>query len=470
MWPNWLLEADYSLRRRLITAIGVVFIAATVLLFFAAEQYGRRAADKAYDRLLAASALAIADQVYAVDGSIAVDLPYSSLEMLAFARRDRVFYRVVGPGGDTVTGYEDLPLPKSITAATATPRFFDARYGPDEVRFVVLGRLVSEPGVQGWAMVQVGQSRIERQDLARDIAISAMAPILVLMALALGFVWIGINVALRPLAQIERDLGGRASTDLRPLQMSVPREVRHLVVGINHFLERLRASFDHMQTFIGEAAHQIRTPLASLRAQVDLAVEESDPAVLRDLLAKAQHNAALTSRLTGQLLSHATVVHRADAVPFGAVDLRDVLREVMAQAEFAAADKNVEFAVEDDGGDAAAWGDRVALREALRNLIDNAIKYGPAQATVDISLGRTDDGRRLAVEVADRGPGIPAAEKERVFRRFERLSARSGDGCGLGLAIVKRVADSHGAVRLLDRPGGGLIVRLEIRTALEPVA
>ncbi len=461
MWLNWSLRADYSLRRRLIVAIGGVFLIATVVLFFAAEEYGRRAADKAYDRLLAASALAIADQVYAVDGVITVNLPYSSLEMLAFARRDRVFYRVAGPDGDTVTGYEDLPLPKTV--ATATPRFFDAPYRTDKVRFVVLGRLVSEPGMQGWATVQVGQSRIERQDLARDIAVSALAPILVLMALALGCVWVGINVALRPLALIERNLGGRAPTDLRPLRMSVPREVRHLVVAINHFLERLRASFDHMQSFIGEAAHQIRTPLASLRAQVDLAAEENDPAVLRELLAKAQRNAALTSRLTGQLLSHATVVHRADAVPFATVDLRDIVGEVMAQAEFAAGEKGVEFVVDDDGSDAAVWGDRVALREALRNLIDNAIKYGPPGAAVDIALRGADNADLFVVEVADRGPGIPDADKERVFRRFERLPPRGAEGYGLGLAIVLRVAESHGAVRLVDRPGGGLIARLEVR-------
>ena len=468
MWLTWRVKPDYSLRRRLMIAIVMVFLVAAVLLFYATRYYGGRAADQAYDRLLAASALAIADQVYAADGAVRVDLPYSSLEMLSLARRDRVFYRIVSPNGETVTGYDDLPLAGPPVQST-DPRFFDAPYLGETCRFVVLGRFLAESTLQGWAMVQVGQSRIERRELAHDIALGALAPIAAFMTLALVFIWFGVNLALRPLATIRRDLNERAPTDLKPLELAVPREVRGFVVAINHFLERLSASFDHMQTFIAEAAHQIRTPLASLRAQIDLAADEDDPAALKELLAKARENAAVTSRLTGQLLSHATVTHRADAVPFQPVDVRQVLGRVLADAEYSAGVRAMDFIVDDDGGELVVQGDRVALREALRNLIDNAVKYGPEGSSIDIRCGRDPAGDGIIVEISDHGPGIADDQKANAFERFRRAGRgdQGGEGSGLGLAIVRQVAETHGTIILLDRPGGGLTARLALGTLKE---
>jgi two-component system sensor histidine kinase TctE len=469
MSPTWKVETDYSLRRRLFTVIGMVFLLTTVLLLLAAAEYGGRAADQAYDRLLAASALAIADQVYVADGRLEVDLPNSALEMLSLARRDRTFYRVVSPTGETVTGYGDLPLPGPPVTA-AEPRFFNAAYAGETLRFVVLGRPLAEPRIQGWAVVQVGQSRLERGDLAREITVNALVLVLILMAMILLFVWIGINVALRPLAAIERNLRDRAPTDLKPLEMSVPREVRHLVVAINHFLDRLRTSVEAMQTFIADSAHQIRTPLASLRAQMELAADEPDPEARRQFLDKARRNAALTTRLTGQLLSHATVTHRTDTVPLACIEVRDIVQRVLSDAAFAAEERNIELVVDDAGGDTHGLGDHVALREALRNLVDNAIKYGPAGATVEVAIATDVENGMVVVEIRDRGPGIPDNEKDRAFERFHRAGRTDDGGSGLGLAIVRQVAERHGGIALIDRPGGGLIARFTIRSATEPAS
>ena len=222
-----------------------------------------------------------------------------------------------------------------------------------------------------------------------------------------------------------------------------------------------------MQTFIANAAHQIRTPLASLRAQIDLAAEEKDPVAQRELLAKARENATVTSRLTSQLLSHAMVVHRADVVPFQEVDLRDVLARVLAEAEYAAESRGMEFRIDDAGDDLTVPGDRVALREALRNLVENAVKYGAEGTAVDISVRNRESEGRVVVDIADRGPGIPDDHKIVAFDRFRRagLGDRGGEGSGLGLAIVRAVAETHGDVVLLDRPDGGLIARLSVRAS-----
>lgn len=465
MLLNWSVSPDYSLRRRLMTIIVGVFLIATVFLFYSARQYGLRAADEAYDRILTASALAIADQVYATDGVLRVDLPYSSLEILSLARRDRAFYRVLSPNGETLTGYEDLPLEGGAVTSTE-PQYFDAPYLGETMRFVVLGRLIAEPRMQGWAIIQVGQSRIERGTLAREITLGALTPILLFMTLALLFSWFGINLALAPLTVIERDLADRAPTDFKPLETRVPREVKPFVLAMNHFLERLSISVDQMQTFIADAAHQIRTPMASLRAQIDLAAEEKDPAVAHDLVVKARQNVTLTSRLTNQLLSHAMVVHRSDVVPFQSVGLRDVLSRVLAEAEYAAQGKGMEFEIDDSGENATVLGDLVALREALKNLVENAIKYGPEGSTVDIAMYRDDASDMVIIDVADRGPGIPDDQKANAFERFRRAGRgdQGGEGTGLGLAIVQTVARTHGMVELLDRCGGGLIARLGIRT------
>ncbi|MBL6928210.1 MAG: sensor histidine kinase [Rhodospirillales bacterium] len=466
MWPNWKIKPGYSLRRRLMAIILAAVLIATAALFLAARQYGLRAADEAFDRILTASALAIADQVYTAEGELVVDIPYSSLEILSLAPRDRAFYRVVSPNGETLTGYEDLPLPANPVTSTE-PTYFDANYRDETMRFVVLGRFLAEPEIQGWAVVQVGQSRIERGELAREITFGALTPILMFMILALLFSWFGIKLALKPLSSIERNLADRSPTDLKPLEMEVPREVRPFVAAINHFLERLEVSFDHMQTFIAGAAHQIRTPLSSLRAQIELATDEKDPEVLRDLLNKAHRNATVTSRLTNQLLSHAMVVHRAGAVPLQKVDLRDVLARVLAEAEYSAQSKGMEFHIDDAGDELRVSGDRVGLREALKNLIENAVKFGPEGSSVDISLRGNAENGMAVVDICDHGPGIPDDQKLNAFERFRRAGRadRGGEGSGLGLAIVQAVADTHGAVSLLDRPGGGLIARLQIHKA-----
>lgn len=429
-----------------------------LMLLAAARFYGQRAADQAYDRILAASALAIAEQVYAIDGQVQVDLPYASLDMLAFARDDRVFYRVLGPQGRTLTGYEDLPVPPA-GPAPGTARFFDADYRGETVRFVALGRLLAEPQISGWATVQVGQTRHARDALANEMALGASAPILVFMLGVVALVWFGVQRGLRPLDRVEAELDQRQPTELAPLQVQAPQEIHKLVHAINDFMSRLDRSFAHMQSFIADAAHQIRTPLASLHAQTQLARDEQDPQRLQYLLKRIDHNARLASRLTNQLLSHATVTHRANVKQIAPLDLVKVVQQAAREAVPLADDRLEDLLVRIHVGSAPVLGDRVAIREALRNLIENAFHHGPDQGEVTVELARVAEG--YACTVTDAGAGIPRTERERVMQRFERGSGASGEGSGLGLAIVQAVAEQHGArIEFLELPGVGFGVRM----------
>jgi two-component system, OmpR family, sensor histidine kinase TctE len=457
-----------SLRTRLVGMLALLFLGGTVVLFIAAQAYGKLAADKSYDRLLAGSALSIAETLSIQDSKVQVDLPYAALDMLSAAPDDRVFYRVFGPGSNTITGYDDLPRwqppsQRGRSVAFEIPRFFDATYRGESVRFAVLGREIAEPDAQGWVWVQVGQTRRAREELARDLVLGAVVPITLMTLLALSLVMFGISRALRPLQRVGQDLSVRPPEDLQPVAEAVPREIAPLIDAINGFMRRLAFSIDALRAFIAEAAHQMRTPLASLRAQAHVAADE-DTEGLRRSLAAVERNAARLSRLLDQLLSDATVTHRADVRLFEPFDLLELMHEAISEGVPHSRQMDVEVIAEMDR--APCRGDALMLGEALKNLIDNALKYAAAaDEPVLVSLRAAEDSYLLSV--ADRGPGIPPHERERVFERFARGDSAVA-GAGLGLAIVRRAVASHqGEVVLTERAGGGLEVTLRLPLRLQ---
>lgn len=452
-----------SLRGRLVGVMALVFFGGTAVLYFAAGIYAQTAADRSYDRLLAGSALSIAETLSISDREVQVDLPYAALDMLSASPDDRVFYRVFGPDSRTVTGYEDLPrAPENgstrVERAPANARYFDANYRGEIVRFALLGREIAEPGVSGWIWVQVGQTRRARDELAQELMLNALFPIGPLTVLSIALVWFGVGRALRPLGELGEDLSSRGPAELHPVASPVPREIVPLVDSINVFMRRLDANMGTLRAFIAEAAHQMRTPLAALRAQAQLAMEE-DPEESRRSLEAVERNASKLSRLLNQLLADATVIHRSDLRRFEAFDLLQTVRKSIREAVPWVGDTEVRF--ETLVEEAPFTGDELMLREAIKNLIDNALRHGMAQGErVEIALEIDEDS--YVISVADNGPSIPIEDRERVFERFARGNT-SASGAGLGLAIVQQVIESHrGKVELVDRPEGGLIVRMRL--------
>lgn len=453
-----------SLRARIAGMLGLLFLLGTLALLFAAQAYGRLAADKSYDRLLAGSALSIAETLSVDRGQLQVDLPYAALEMLSAAPDDRVFYRVIGPGPSTITGYDDLPgwqLPsgRDRRIAVDEARFFDADYRGEPVRFAVLGREIAEPGMQGWVWVQVGHTRRARDELTRELVLGAVAPITLMTLLAISVVMWGIARALRPLQRVGEDLTDRQPEDLQPVVEPVPLEIAPLIDAINGFMRRLAGNIEALRAFIGEAAHQMRTPLASLYAQAHIAADE-DPEGLRRSMAAIERNAARLSRLLDQLLIDATVMHRSDVRAFEPCDLLELVHEAINEGVPHARRRDVVISTELD--QAPFVGDALMLGEAMKNLIDNALKYGSTvDGSVLVTMRAEEGGYVLAV--ADRGPGIPESRQAKVFERFVRGDGVGSPGAGLGLAIVRRAIASHGGdVVLANREGGGLVVTLRL--------
>jgi two-component system sensor histidine kinase TctE len=447
---------SFSIRRRILVLAVALLVTAAVALIVFIRDYADRAADQAYDRLLAASALTIAGAVQVEDDRVIVELPFASFGM--FSGQDRVFYAVEDPGGRTVTGYEDLgaDLPELNAAG---PVFVDTTYRGELVRVASVGRLTSSGSETDWVTIHVAETQNERQALAAEILGNAIVPAVALTLLGIALVWFGIGRMFAPLYQLERELRGRAPEDLSPLDVPVPVEVSHLVSALNAFMGRLGSAVDRVTGLVAEAAHEVRTPLASLRAQAEVAMDEQDPEALRRRVGRIHQGAIQASQLVSQLLMEATISHRlenqeTDTTAFGAVveDVRQRLDPVQAGRLVVALDEAV--------AQAPIRGDRVALREMVRNVVDNALVYSEGQ--VDIS-GRLGDGL-MTMAISDRGPGIADAEKPLVLERFKRGTASGAIvGSGLGLSIVKRVAEAHrGTLRLGDRDGGGLVVEIDL--------
>jgi two-component system sensor histidine kinase TctE len=449
--------------------MGLLFLAGLLGLYVAAGADAKLAADRSYDRLLFGSALSIMDTLSIARGQVQVDLPYASLDMLSAAPDDKVFYRVIGPAGETVTGYPDLPTEpggfRSVAhSAPEQTDFFDATYRGERVRFVVLGRQIAQPGATGWVWTQVGQTKLARNQLARELLMSSLLPIAVMTVLALALVWLGITRALRPLEAVGMEISSREPSDLRPIVAPVPGEIAPVIQAMNGFMRRLEGNIDALRIFVADAAHQVRTPLAALLAQVQIAVETKDPEELRNRLSVVQRNAERLTRLANQLLSDATIRHRSDLRRFEDFDLIQLLQQAIRDTVPLSEDSDVRFT--STLKRAPFHGDALIIGEAVKNLIHNALRHGSSgEAEVRISLSRKDGCYTL--KVSDRGPGIPDEEKERVFERFVRGGSRQS-GAGLGLAIVRHAVESHaGEISLCDRRGGGLTVeiRLSERTA-----
>ncbi len=442
-------------------------------LAFVLWSYARNAADTSFDLLLDGAAIAILDSVTATPQGIQVDIPNSALEILALVEQDRVFYQVSTADGAVLTGDADLPAPPGntlrATAPTLERQFFDAPHSGETVRFVRRQQVVT--GIAGLVevAVQVGQTRGARDGVQRDLFIKGIAVLSVLALIGLVFVQSAIYLAMRPLAGIEADIQGRDPANLTPLRALPPREIAGLIAAINGFMRRLGASKHNAESFIADVAHQIRTSLSALRGQLELASESVDAATQRARVAKAADQASRTIRLTNQLLAHAMVNHRADIAQREEVDMVDIARgliEEFSRSPDDRAEPEFEVQVAPGAESLMVQGDPVSLREAMRNLVDNALRHaGPAPLVrIALSPGRLGGQMALDLRVEDNGPGIAPADRTRARQRFSSLGSRGGSG--LGLAIVEAALAAHGGRLDLDvSPEGGLSARLLLPAA-----
>ena len=414
----------------------------------------------AYDRVLLESALDIGRQVKVLQDRIYVDLPEVAVQMLQSRESGRLYYLVTGPKNEYITGEPDLPPPPDPFSERVN--YYDEHYQGRPVRIVTL-RLPLETGkTESMVMVQVAENRAARNDFARQILFRMVLPQALLIITAGLMLWYAVGRGLEPLDTLRREIENRSHRDLSALPLEeTPQEVRPLIRAMNELLERLSLALAAEQRFIADAAHQLRTPIAGLKTQTELALRQAPAGEAHATLTQLRTATQQATRLVNQLLSLARAepaIGRVQALE--RIDLVQLAREATAEWVPRAIERNVDLGFDADTEAAYVAGDPFLLREMLSNLLDNAVRYTQAggQVTVRVTCGMG----RPRVSVEDNGPGIPEAERGRVFERFYRVLGTGTEGCGLGLAIVTEIAESHGAeVKLTPaHVGTGTIVRV----------
>ncbi|KEO61543.1 sensor histidine kinase [Thioclava indica] len=440
--------ATASLKRRVISGVLALLLVGGAVAALAAFAYGRAAARESYDRLLLGAANDIAEAISIQNGAPVVDLPVAAFQLLALAPDDRIYYSVRGPGGAVLTGATGaLPNP----TPTASPSFFDAKMADENARFVTLARRFAERSFSGTVTVTVGQTLRARTEMAlgltRDALIAAAIGGIALLALAV----LVIDRAMRPLIRIADQLAGRDPHDLTPMDAAVPAEVAVMVGAMNRFMARLDRQVAAMRNLISDTAHQLRTPVAALRVQAELASAEEDDARREQILTRLQRRTRSLGELLDQMLSRALVVHRTDAARRVELDLRDVALDVIESRDHELVAPNREVVLEIGDEAVMVMADTLSLTEALRNLLGNALKHGAGR----VRVGASREGARACLWVEDSGPGPSAEVLERIGERFEKTAASVGQSAGLGLSIARAVAQAFGGELVLAATAQG---------------
>lgn len=397
-------------------------------------------AEKGIDQSLTQSVRSLARQVKPIGSGLLIDFPKAAQDILEQDPKDRVSYMVSSPPGRFLLGNSTLPNPVGLAPLTGTPVLYNATIDKKPMRLALLEVDYGDAGAPQRLRVQVAKSLEVQKRIATELVADILAPLLVLGALLGVLVYGGVSRGLAPLKRLQAQLGGRQEhslSALSPIEMTqAPQEVHALAGAVNELLSAIRRSLGQEKRFLSDAAHQLRTPLAGLISQTELALAETDPQDLRARLTKVLAGAQRSAHLVHQLLSLAR--NEADVrlqLLNVAALARDIAREWTPRALAAGIDLGFE------GDDSLMIeGEKLLLREALSNLIDNAILYCNRGSMV--TLRCTHAHGDALVEVEDNGPGLSNVELEHVFDRFWRASELPG-GCGLGLAIVAEISHRH---------------------------
>ncbi|MFH1806730.1 MAG: sensor histidine kinase [Pseudomonadota bacterium] len=424
----------------------------------------KEVADRVQDRLLVALAVTISEHVINSSG----DMLSRDIELLLsqFTRED-TYYRVNGPNGAFVTGHYALPeLSVDTPIQPGVPQFYNTVYLGEDVRVVTMKYLVSGSGLQGWVTIDVTQTRRERDRLVRDELLGSATDFVVLMILGGLFAWIGVTRGLAPLQQLQQAIRRRSTDDLRPIRHVMPREVSEVVFALNGLLERLERSISANQRFITDASHQLRTPLATIQAEVEWARRHASNEADRDALDRILAETRQTARLATQLLNLARVSPEGrKATSASRVDLVDFAARVTSDWVRPALRHGIDLGFEDHSNGMSCHVDNaseVLLREMLVNLIENALAYCLEGSSVTVRVIGPASAIGPVLEIEDDGPGIPLADRQRVLDRFVRLDGSNNHGCGLGLSIVREVADAHRADLILDDGARGRGLKISV--------
>lgn len=432
-----------SLRRQLLVwlllPLTLLWLVGAIAAYFVATNFAR----VTFDNALLDNAQALAGQVRVVNNSITIDLPQAAHRILHYDAIDHDYFQVRDMSGHILAGDKEIPDLQLIDAPTATPLFRNAEIDGRPVRIAALLQPLTPAPNSPWVVVQAAETLHKRKHSANQILFEFVGPQLVFIALAAVLVWTGVSRGLQPLSKLQQAISLRSHRDLTALdETQAPREATSLIHAINDLLQRLAAVLSQQQRFIADAAHQLKTPLAGIKAQVDVALSENDMQALRPTLKQLAVSADQVNRLASQLLTLARAEPAAQSAgAFTLVDLSAMAREITANWVPTAHQKRIDLGFEGEAS-VIVRGNLFLLEQMLLNLLDNALRYTQQGGEVTV---RTLSVPVPTLEVEDNGPGIAPEERDRVFERFHRILGSNEQGSGLGLAIVGEIATVHSA-------------------------
>ena len=406
-------------------------------------------AGKPFDRALEYNVQALAKLIVVKNKQVQFNLTGPAREILRADDTDLIFYQVLGTRGEFISGEQHMPRPPDEDMAfDGEVRLREDVIQGQDVRVAHTWIKVDAPGSQPM-LVQVAETLEKRKTLATEIVKGVMVPQFVTLPLAVLLVWLALVRGIKPLDQLEKRIRARKSDDMSPLDETiVPDEVAPLVSSINDLLGRLKVLLSTQKRFLADAAHQLKTPLAGLRMQADLAQRETDADELKKSLKHIGRASIRATHTVNQLLALARAEATGRSLAKQRLDLVQILSEAIQDSVPRALEKHIDLGY--DGpppGESASMleANPTLIKELVRNLLDNALNYTPDGGQVTARLLTDRFGGVIVLLVEDSGPGIAAAERELVFQPFYRALGTNVDGSGLGLAIVQEIARQHGA-------------------------
>jgi len=424
----------------LLVPLALLLLADAYLSYRVALRFAR----DAYDRSLIEVAHELALHVRLHDGKLALELPEAARRVLLNDPTDRIYFSIADEQGKRIAGD---PIPDAAGALTRGPRaelLYNVLLAAESVRVVEMKLEEARPGARPHGIIRVAETEGKRRELAHEILLSVIAPQLLLILLAGSIVWLGVRRGLSPLLRLQRAVAARSPHDRSQVAVpDVPGEVRPLLDAINGLLQRLDAALTLENRFVADAAHQLKTPVAALQAQIELALRCRDLAQMRAGVDTIRTGLDRLARLVSQLLSLArNEPDAAASVRLAPLDLNALALEAASRWVPEALKRSIDLGFEGTEAPLTIAGDSERLHELFDNLLDNAVRYSRDRGRITVQVHAEP---APSVWVNDDGPSIPHAERARVFERFHRLLGTSRDGSGLGLAIAQEIARIHGA-------------------------
>ncbi|MBB5389856.1 MULTISPECIES: sensor histidine kinase [unclassified Herbaspirillum] len=444
-------------RRRSVRTYLLAWIISPIALFIVIDSFSLyrntlESVNTAYDRMLIASVHSIGDLLRIENGELKASLPYAALEIYEADYSSRMIYRINDLDGKLFDGDDDLPAYSGKADRSAIypslAHIYEDTYNGAPVRVAALFQPVATNGPRGTALVQVAETMENRSALARKIFWETLVRQMALLVVIVSVTLYVVSRALQPVDALRRQLDERSADDLSPVAPPMsPRELQPFINALNQLMARLRRLLDHQQRFVANASHQLRTPLAVLKTQLQSGLRGDAPA--QEILAEMSGTVDRATNLANQLLSLAKVEQLRGRGVQEVCDLGMLARETAVDLSPLIAEKNLDFELE--GGKAFVMGHPWMVSELISNLLHNAIRHTPAGGRLGIRIRQ--ENQRIELLVWDSGGGIAPEAMDTVFKAFSSSGSSSG---GLGLTICGEIVDSMGAtINLHNRFEGG---------------